>query len=236
MLKKGLVHELTDKQVEALLAYTPPFSARNVANIKARSFKKLNQRELPTMKKSTIRRTFGTALAACLVVLLGGITAYAAMRLRSPAEIANQLGNPSLGLAFESDDNVFINASETSGDYTFTLLSLVSGYALSDGLRYAEGLSLDRTYLVMAIERVDGLPMPSAADDDFLSFYVSPYIRGYAPWMVNLHTLEGGHHETVINGIRYRLIDMENIKPFAAHGMYIGINTGWSFNRDAFTF
>ena len=205
-------------------------------NIKAHSFEKINDQEQSTMKKSTIRRSFGTAAAACLALVLTGITVFAAVRLLMPSEIAYQLDNPSLSIAFESEDAIHINASQTSGGYRFTLLSLVSGYAISDRLLYAEGLSNDRTYLVVAIEREDGSPMTDTMDEAFGQFYISPYIRGYAPWLVNLHTLEGGHHETVIDGVRYRIIDMENIKVFAGHGIYIGINAGWSFDRDTFVF
>ncbi|MCL2357149.1 MAG: hypothetical protein FWC70_08335 [Defluviitaleaceae bacterium] len=192
---------------------------------------KINDEEQPTMKKSTFRRFFGT-VAACLALVLTGITVFAAVRRLTPGEIAYQLDNPSLSAAFESEDAIHINASQISGGYRFTLLSLVSGYAISDSL--PEGLSGNRTYLVVAIEREDGSAMADIADE--ASLYISPYIRGYAPWLVNLHTLEGGHHETVIDGVRYRIIDMENIKAFAGHGIYIGINAGWFFDRDAFIF
>jgi len=186
-----------------------------------------------TLNKKT---RFSFAAAACLALLLTSITVYAAVRFLTPSEVAYQLGNQSLSTAFEGDDVIHINESHTSGGYRFTLLSLISGYAISDSLLYAEGLSNDRTYLVMAIEREDGSPMAGTMDEDFQPFYISPYIRGYMPWQVNLHTLEGGHHEMVIDGVRYRIIDMENIKAFAGHGIYIGVNAGWIFDRDAFIF
>ena len=236
MAKKDLIPELSDKQLDELLTYTPAFSAKNLANIKALSLEKISHKEQPTMKKSTIRRSFGTTAAACLAIVLTGITVFAAVRFLAPDEVAYQLGNPSLSVAFESDDAIHINESLSSNGYRFTLLSLVSGYAISDSLLYAEGLSNDRTYLVMAIEREDGSPMVGTMDDSFQQFNISPYIRGYMPWQVNLHTLEGGHHEMVVDGIRYRIIDMENIKTFAGHGIYIGINSGWFFDNDAFVF
>jgi len=231
MPNKGLIPELSEKQIDELLAYTPEFSEMNLANIKARSLEKINHKEHPNMKKSTIR-SFGTAVAACLALVLTGITVFAAVRLLTPGEIAYQLGDPSLSVAFESDDAIHINESLSSGGYRFTLLSILSGYAVSDSLRYAEGLSHDRTYLIMAIAKEDG----SSMDDSLQNFNISPYIRGYLPWQVNLHTLEGGHLEIVIDGIKYRIIDMENIKAFAGHGIYIGINSGWFFDNDAFVF
>ena len=188
------------------------------------------------MKKSTIRRSFGTVAAACMIFLLASITVFAAVRFLTPEEVAYQIGDHRLMVAFEGEDAIDINLSVVSGGYRFTFLSVVSGYEISDRLRYSEGLSFDRTYLVVAIESEDESPMPPPMDDAFQSFYISPYIRGFMPWQVNLHTLEGGHVEKVIDGVRYRIIDMENIKVFAEHGIYIGINKGWSFDRDAFIF
>lgn len=236
MPKQGLISALSEKQIDELLAYTPDFDQINLANIQARSFEKINYEEHPTMKKTTIRRFVGTTVAACLAIVLTGITVFAAIRSLTSSEVAYQLGDQRLSLAFESDDAIHINESLSSGGYRFTLLSLVSGYSISDSLFYAEGLSNDRTYLVMAIEREDGSPMADTMDEAFQPFYISPYIRGYMPWQVNLHTLEGGHHEMVIDGIRYRIIDMENIKVFAGHGIYIGVNSGWFFDIDAFAF
>ena len=192
--------------------------------------------ERTNMKRSNIRRSFGTVAAACMILVLASVTVFAAVRLLTPGEIAYQVGDQRLMGAFESEDAININHSVVSGGYRFTLLSLVSGYEISDRLRNSEGLSFDRTYLVVAIEQEDSSQMLEPTDDAFPSFYISPYVRGYLPWQVNLHTLEGGQVETVIDGVRYRIIDMENIKAFAGHGIYIGINTGWSFNRDAFIF
>ena len=236
MPKQGLIPELSEEQLDELLAYTPEFSDKNLANIKAISFAKIKHKEKPVVKKSTIRRTFGVAAAACLALLLTSITVFAAIRLLSSSEVAHQFGDQGLTLAFEGDDAIHINETVYSGGYRFTLLSLVSGYAISDSALYAEGLSNDRTYLVVAIEREDGSPMTDTMDEAFQPFYISPYIRGYMPWQVNLHTLEGGQRETVIDGIRYRIIDMENIKVFAGHGIYIGVNAGWTFDQDALNF
>jgi len=236
MSKQDLIPELSEKQIDELFAYTPAFTPKNLANIKARSFEKINNKEQYSMKKSTSRRFFGTVAAACLAIVLTGITVFAAVRFLTPGEIAYQLGDQRLSVAFESNDAIHINESLSSEGYRFTLLSIVSGYSISDSLLYAEGVSNDRTYLVMAIEREDGSPMADMMDETFQSFYISPYIRGYMPWQVNLHTLEGGHHEMVVDGIRYRIIDMENIKVFAGHGIYIGINSGWFFDNDAFVF
>ena len=230
-----LIPALNEAQLDALLTFTPDFSEQNLANIKARAFEKIS----PKLhgKKSTIRRSFSTIAAACLVLVLTGITVFAATRFLTSSEVAYQIGDPSLSVAFEGDDAIHINASVYSGGYRFTFLSIVSGDNLSDAFSPARGDD-NRTYLVMAVEKEDGSPMV-----DFLEgaprFYISPYIRGYHPWQVNLHTLGGeggGQSEIIIDGIRYIVTDMENFKAFAGHGVYIGINTGWLFDQDAFIF
>ncbi|MCL2422254.1 MAG: hypothetical protein FWD03_10385 [Defluviitaleaceae bacterium] len=238
MLKKDLIPELSEKQIDELLAYTPEFSDKHLANIKARSFEKINHKEQPNMKRSTIRCSFGTAIAACLALLITGITVFAAVRLLTSSEVAYQLGDQRLSIALESEDAIHINKSIASDGYRFTLLSLVSGYALTDTAFNPARMYLNRTYLVMAIEREDGSPMVDFLDEA-PRFYISPYIRGYAPWLVNAHTLGtegGGQTEIITDGIRYTITDIENIKAFAGHGIYIGINTGWMFDGDAFIF
>jgi len=237
MSKKDFIPELSDAQLDELLEYTPAFDRENLANIKARTFEKINQKEQPTMKKSSMRRSFSALAAACLIILLTSVTVFAAINLLSPSEIAYEMGDQRLSIALDSDDAIHINKSYVTEGYRFTLLSIVSGHAITDIFNPARRY-LDRSYLVVAIEREDGSPMVDFLDDA-PRFYISPYIRGYKPWLVNLHTIGGegsGQHEMIIDGIRYVIVDMESIKAFADHGIYIGINTGWVFNGDAFDF
>ena len=237
MPNKDLILELSEKQIDELLAYTPNFSDKNLTNIKARSLEKINNKEQPAIKKSTIRRSFGTFAAACIAILLTGITVFSAVRFLTPGEVAYQIGDLSLSAAFESEDAIHIDQSVSSNGYRFTFLSLVSGYALSDAFNPARRF-YNRTYLVVAVEKEDGSPMVDFMDEA-PRFHISPYIRGYNPQQINLHTLGGeggGQSEIIIDGIRYIVIDMENFKAFAGHGVYIGINTGVLFERDAFVF
>ena len=187
-------------------------------------------------KMPHFKRSFKIAIAACMLLIITSATVFAATRLLTPREVAYQLGDQSLSAAFASDTAININKTVVSGGYRFSILSIVSGLDISDTLLYSEGLSHDRSYLIIAIENEDGSPMLTFDDDDIPQFYVSPYIRGFKPWQVNLHTLEGGHKEMIIDGVRYRIVDMENIKVFAEHGIYIGINTGWLFDSEAFIF
>ncbi len=188
-----------------------------------------------TMKKSIIRRFFGTTAAAVLASVFITSTAFAAWYFLKPSEVADKFENRALSAAFNSDTAININASVTSGDYIFTLLAIVSGKDITSQPIY---ILSDRTYSIVAIQKSDGSPMPSMQDDEYgnMPFYVSPYIKGLKPWQVNAHTMNGGHSEMVIDGVMYRIIDCDEITMFADRGIYLGINTGSFYNSDAFIF
>ncbi len=192
-----------------------------------------------TMKKSIIRRFFGTTAAAVLASVFITSTAFAAWYFLKPSEVADKFENRALSAAFNSDTAININASVTSGDYIFTLLAIVSGKDITSQPIYINGDILsDRTYSIVAIQKSDGSPMPSVQDDEYgnMPFYVSPYIKGLKPWQVNAHTMNGGHSEMVVDGVLYRIIDCDEITMFADRGIYLGINTGSFYNSDAFIF
>jgi len=182
-----------------------------------------------------IKRSFSTAAAVVMTVLLFSTTAFAAWYFLKPSEVANKLENPALSAAFDSGNAININESATSGDYTFTLLAIVSGKDISDQPYIGnDEVSRDRSYVVTAIQRTDGAPMPSFQEEGFTPFYVSPYIKGQKPWHVNAHTLGGGASEILADGVVYHLVEFENITIFADRGVYIGIIEGRTPNNQAF--
>ena len=182
-----------------------------------------------------IKRSFSTAAAVVMAVLLFTTTAFAAWYFLKPSEVADKLENPALSAAFNSGNAININESATSGDYTFTLLAIVSGKDISDQPYISnDEVSSDRSYVVTAIQRTDGTPMPSFQEEGFTPFYVSPYIKGQKPWHVNAHTLGGGASEILADGVVYHLVEFENITIFADRGVYIGIIEGRTPNNQAF--
>lgn len=196
-------------------------------------------KEEAILRKSTVKRSFSTAVAAVVALLAITTTAFAAWYFLKPSEVADKFEDHALSTAFNSDTAVNINASATSGGYTFTLLAIVSGKDITDHPVYSNGeIRDDRTYAVAAIQKADGSPMPTTQDDEYGNppFYVSPYIMGLKPWQVNAHTLNGGYSETVVDGVMYRIIDCDGITMFADRGVYLGVNTGSSYDSQAFIF
>ena len=175
------------------------------------------KKENPIMIKKSI-----IAFAACMLLLT--TTVFAALYFLTPSEIAHEFGHYSLAEAFESEDAININASQISGDYRFTLMSIVSGDTLTNTqfTRFFDGearVSRDRTYVITAIQRLDGSPISA---EEGLSFVISPFVRGFEPLHI-LSALGSVGNIATIDGIMYVLTSTDEISMFAGHGVYIGI-------------
>ncbi|WP_194087088.1 hypothetical protein [Acetivibrio mesophilus] len=182
-------------------------------------------KESKTMKPA--RKRIAVAFVAAVIFIMSG-SAFAAWRLLSPKQIAENLGDKALAKAFDSENAVLINKSVTSGDYIFTLYGITSGTNLSDFRSSIEDIHPDRTYAVVSIEREDGSPMPEVSDESYdeTTFIVSPLIKGQKPWQVNICTMNGGYIERVVDGVHYRIIECDSIEMFADRGVYLYAGTG----------
>ena len=191
------------------------------------------------MKKNKgTKLRMAVTVAAALMVFSGSV--YAAAKFLSPTEVATNMDYPTLARAFESKDSLLINKTVSTEDYDITLLGTVFGRDLSDFSPEAE---LDKTYAVLAIENANG-NMPGTDTDAYgeQDFFVSPLIKGFKPWQVNIFTMNGGSVTQVIDGVMYRLIECDSVEMFANEGVYIGVSTNngpfcnnVSFNYDEAT-
>jgi len=173
-----------------------------------------------------------TATIVCAAVLMITATAFAAWYLLNPGEVAERMGDRTLSAAFNSENAININQSLSAGDYTFTLMSIVSGTDISDQqIMRDRRIFRDETYAVVAIQKSDGTPFVDNDLREGFQFYISPYVKGIAPWRLNSHLLGGGGQVIIIEGIKYVLTRTDNISMFADHGIYIGINSGFLFGN-----
>jgi len=193
--------------------------------------RKLHNKEATSMRLNN-KQPLKWAAAIIIGLMLTGVTGLATWQLLTPSEVADEFEQEELRIAFDSEDALHINESITSEGYIFTLKSIVSGEDLTDMRMYMDGdIRNDRTYAVVAIEQEDGTSMVESGS----SFFISPYVHGFAPWQVNIARLGGGHLETFIDGVLYRIVDMENIEIFAERGVYLGISLG-NFSFEAIDF
>lgn len=190
------------------------------------------------MSMRTLNRRFvlKPVLLALSILLVMSTTAFAIWNLLTPGEYAERAGYKLIAEAFASEDAIQVNQVVESGGYRITLLGLVSGQNLAP---LADGSDIDvaKTYAVVSIEKPGGT-MPSMLDPEYDEhpFFVSPLIKGYQPWRVNIATLGGGYVANVIDGVHYRLIECDSIEVFADRGVYLGVNSGDFCDNKPFTF
>lgn len=206
----------------------------------------LNQRilrkakETEEMSRKYNKRIPVTALAAVLVLSVGSATAVAAWKYLTPDKVAEVVEDQSLAAAFQSKDAIAINESQEYGDYKITLLGVVSGKNLSQYVSKDDAGNIrdDRTYVVTAIENADGTPRPATRDDDYGKdpFFVSPLIKGQDPSQFNIITMGGGYMEIVQDGIQYRIAESDNVEIFADQTLYLCVNSGTFYDRNAYQF
>jgi hypothetical protein len=188
----------------------------------------------PIMKKQSLR----IAIVAA-AMLIFATTAFAAWNMLKPSEVADLFDNHALSAAFESETAINIIESKTSGDYIFTLMAVVSGKDITDMLYYSDNVQNERTYAVVAIQYADGTPMPGIFDDAYGQppFFISPLIKGLTPWHFNIVTMNGGYAENIVDGVMYRLIELDDVTIFAEYGLYFAVCSGTPFySIDAFIY
>ena len=176
------------------------------------------EKEKNSMKKWNLR----TGLVAAAVAAALTITAGAAVMMLRPQDVAQRAGNEALAAAFESGEAVTVNDTKTVGDYSVTLMGLVSGEGLSRVENLPNGVARDKTYAVLAYARTDG----TAIEEDVPDLTVSPLVEGYAPWQLNAWTLDGGTCTFAQDGTLYYLFECDNVEIFADHTVYLAVYPG----------
>jgi hypothetical protein len=199
--------------------------------------RKISSEESIMRKPIKIKRSF-SALAAALALVLITTTAFAAWHFLHPSDIARRFNDNTLSAAFQSENAININTSVSSGGYKFTMLAVVAGKDLTDMPYYSEDVFPERTYAVVAVQRNDEAPMPDIQDEEYgkTPFFMSPLVKGIAPWKLNAAHLNGGYSETVVDGVMYRIVECDDVSMFADRGLYFSINTGTFFDKKAFVF
>ncbi len=186
------------------------------------------------------RRRFPAAvIAAALTLGVGSITALAAAKLLMPAQVTEQLGNDKLTDSFLGEDAIIVNETQSFGGYDVTFMGIASGKGISDSGVYADGsLREDRSYMVVSIANSDGTPMPETSSDeyDLTEFFVSPLIQGCDPVWYNTAAFGGAMTETVVDGVRYRLTECDNVEIFADRELYLGVMNGALYNSGAYVY
>lgn len=194
-------------------------------------------KESSDMQKNKKRR-FKLAVTGAMCVLLMSVTVGATVRYLKSSEVAAQAGADSIKEAFEGEGAIEINESKEAGGFRFTLMGIASGQAMIQSALSESMPELGSTYATIAIEKLDGTPMPSAGEDAYgeNKFFISPLIQGLKPWQYNIASMNGGYNDIFVDGIQYRIIECNEIEKFADKKLYICISDSYFYDVNAFNY
>ena len=133
--------------------FSPDFEERTLQKLAA--MRHASEKE---QNKMSMNRTKKITLLAAAAVALLAVTVSAAVLWLTPAQVAEELNDPMLAEAFQSEAAVILNETQTVGDYTVTLGGLVSGTGLS---RWYEDAEETRTYAVVSVSRTVATVCPA---------------------------------------------------------------------------
>lgn len=195
--------------------------------------KKLRRaKETKYMDKKLRRRIPVAAFATALVLSVGSMSAFAAWHYLTPDKVAEVVNEPGLIEAFKSKDAITINESQTYGDLKVTLLGIVSGKNLRKYV-IEEELDEGKTYVVTALEKVDGTPIDletqlyvDVASMNLKTQFdvnVCPLVKGLTPQQ-QYDVFTRGGLSTIENEIEYRITECDNVEIFADRGLYISVS------------
>ncbi len=217
--------EIKYKAAVDSVKFSESFESDTVELMRSAAARK-RQKENDQMNKRKIMRI--PVMIAALIAILA-VTAFALTALLSPKEAATRSGNAALAGAFDSDGAITLNESAQTGDYTVTLLGIVSGKGLTE---YDKEAQEDKSYIVASVAYTDGRKITEAGETG-ITF--SPLVSGYKPWQVNAWTLGGGYSAFVHEGVNYFIFDCANLEIFADRTVYLAAYEGMAPSAEIFT-
>ena len=190
------------------------------------------------MRKKTHKKLSAVVLTVALILGAGSLTTFAMWKYLMPDEVAEIAQNKKLTEAFQSEEAVFVNETQSYGGYHVTFLGIVSGKDLTDwiGRDDSGAIRADLSHIVVAIENTDGTPMPDIEEDAYgeLEFLVTPLIEGYDPVAYNAFAFGGGYTDEVVDGVLYRMMECDNIEMFADHKLQLAVLDSTFYRANAY--
>ena len=208
------------------LSFSADFQERTADLLRTRARELEKERTDMTFNKT---RKIAVLAAACAALL--AVSVSAAMLWLTPAQVAEEHDQPLLAEAFKGPEAIEINETVESGDFSITLLGLVSGRNL-DVLN--QDLEKDHTYSVLALRRLDGTALTNQ-NHSLTQYTMTPLVAGCSPSAVNIWTLGAGCSGMAKDGVYYYLLDTRSIEMFADRTVYMAFYEGFVPNNDTFT-
>ena len=165
----------------------------------------------------------------CIIfVLFCTVTVYAAGRFLSASESAEKMNYHVLAEAFQHEDALEINETQSSGGFDITLLGITFGSAIQEVLDDSS-YEADQAYVIVAFSYSDGTPFPHHSEERWLEeipdFYMTFLANGYSIMdnpLDRASSLSGWYQD----GVYYQLSQCQNLSQYADTGIYFAVNDG----------
>lgn len=174
------------------------------------------------------KKTFTSCAVIVATICLFATSAFATYRYLTASEIAKNMGDNKLATLFV--DGQKVSNTRVDGDYKATILGVATGEKLHEAEKLDWELSPEKTYVAVAVEKTDGTDM--TYDDEIL---VTPLVQGLTPWKYNIFTFNGGMQAKIIDGILYRIVEVDSIECFADRNIYMAVLDG-NYEKEAFNY
>lgn len=184
------------------------------------------------------KRRMKTRIIAVVLALTVPACAFAGFRLLSAGDTALLMDDEELAKAFNTKENRVITVED--GEYAISLIGLVSGEdfkksgCMADEAEQKMFSREEMTYVAIAIQRRDGVPIESFDEADF---YMTMLIEGKDPMQWNSATFGNSYRGMLNNGVLYYITECDRIQAFADHKLYVAVIEGViSPGREAINF
>lgn len=220
---------MTDKEMDEILRCALTEKTEPDAVLQRKVLGKWKENDTMKTKKIWV----AVLTAACILTI--GVPVAAAIHYMNSAQVAEHLAYNDIAKAFEGEDAIELNETQTVGGYKITLLGITSGKKLEG--KWNQEYESDGTYLVVAVEKEDGTPMPAMQEDEAELFTVMPFISGFKPYIVNpLYGEENFASWDVINGVQYQLFGVGNLECLADHPLYVCVSRSITYNTEEYSY
>lgn len=158
------------------------------------------------------------AVILCCTLLLGSISAAAAVHFLAPREIAYDLEDIRLSDTLGKENDLDGYKCQIVGDFKVTFLGLMSGEDISDSLLEDNSIG-SATYAVIAVENADGKPMAERLSDWKYSCCQMFLVEGYGL----SHCIANAGSGYSKDGIIYYIFEADNVEIFADRTVYLAV-------------
>lgn len=203
-------------------------------------------KEVKPMKKMSRKKFAAVALSCALMLGIGSISVYATWKYLMPKEFVEEIGEEKLADAFSGEDALYINETQSYGDYDVTLLGVTSGKNLTEYKCFSNENSVstfdaansdnpaeklleegfveldDRSYILFALENKK---QAFEAISDFERLSIFPVVMGY-----DYETYSGmfedasGGHAIIKDSVIYYMYECNNLEKYADHDIYMCVS------------